>query len=193
MRAFLDKWLLSFCISFSAGCIVALFQPRSVVMFMAAFLSVAASLLITFIILWPQMPKRIAVSADDDQSPVRRAPPPEWAPKWFTPHSLCSLYKNFQKQDADKIVEPHQNKLMTVTGKVVYFDARYLYLERKCLWSEDRVRASFGFDKPDCVTALLMGKKVKVRGRLICADDRDITLWGCELLKAPKDSHFVRG
>jgi hypothetical protein len=191
MRSFLDRWLLPFSIAISIPYLVALHQFGSAAMPWAALLPLVASLVVTGVILWPRKSKENRVSASEGRNVTRElnccsSPPPERVPKKFSPHLLCDLYKRFGQKDADKILEPHKNQLMTVSGKVVYFSDRYIYLERKFLWHADRARVYLDFGKPDSVTALLQGRSVKVRGLLTSAWDYDITLMDAELLNAPK-------
>ena len=189
MRPFLEKWLLPYCIAISIPYLVALHRFSPATMPAAALVPMTASLLTIALLLWPRKPKRDATPEYEDQhagrSVFRPARPSKTAPKRLTPHFICGLYERFQEKDADKIIEPHKNKSMTVAGRVVYFSDRYLYLENKSLWHIDRIRVYLDFAKPDPVTALLMRKTVKVRGQLTSAWHYDITLMDAELLKAP--------
>jgi hypothetical protein len=180
---FSKAWLLPFSITVTVSYFIELHPFGYVSPFRSFLLSLAASLLIFGIGQWRGGRKESLLAAHKEDSP---APPSELVPEWIKPHFLCGLYRRFKEQDADKIVELYKEKFMTANGKVVYVSNRYLFLERKFLWYEDRVALYLAFGKPDSVTALLMGKKVKVRGRLRNACDYNVTLMDGELVKAPK-------
>lgn len=195
LRSFLEKLVLPVLIAISTRYLVDPHPLSQIAALRAGLLSVAAGLLTFGIMQWPKGPTKTASGVYPESGlypEYVQAPRFEPVPKWLTPHLLCGYYKQFDEKDADKIVDPYKAKWMTVAGTVVGTSDRYLYLvlEKKLLWYKDpvhvHVHVFLTSSKPDSVTVLFRGKKVKVRGELLHASNYSVSLWNAELVKAPK-------
>lgn len=110
MRAFLEKWLLPYCIAISIPYLVALHEFSHTAIPAAALFPVAGSLLVVAIILRKQQPQPAGLSGHAghraDSPACHPIPRLECVPKGLTVRSLSKLYERFSEEDADKIVEP---------------------------------------------------------------------------------------
>jgi hypothetical protein len=184
---FLEKWFLPANIAILTSYFVALLHFGPMAIPVAVLISSATSLLVlaTLLSLRKRNGAKLAIEPGYELAPACHPKASSVsAPRECTPHYICNLYNRFSDKDADTIVAQHKNRLMTVSGKVVFIDGRYVYLDKTSLWYTDGgVRVHFDLGKPDHVTALLLGKRIKVRGQLTSAWERDITLMEAELLK----------
>ncbi|SRR6266851_5084832 len=105
-------------------------------------------------------------------------------PPKITPHYLVDLYRDYSRDDANKVIRPYLDKQMRFRGKVFSIDGdRCVFLTSEGIKGNDRVLAYFDDDEFKDVTILLKNKTIAVQGELVGADTFFVTLRHCRIQK----------